>query len=354
MTILEINLATGWRGGERQTFYNMLGLRDAGVDVHLTCLKGSTLEENARKEGFTVTSCRSLPAAILYLLSIGKQFDFIHAQNSQILTYCLLTKFFHRAEIIFTRRVNFPQRGFFTKLKYQFTDKIIAVSPAVKETLRAFTGRNDIEVISDIVIHENETNVNRAKAEIAHLNINGQHIIGTVAALSDEKDPMTLLKGIQKLSQRRSDFNFLHFGSGEMEDEVAQKITELNLQHRYFLMGFAQHVEDFYSLFEVFVMTSKQEGLGSSVLDAFVNKVPVVATNAGGLRDLLSNERGIACEVGDSDEIARGIELLLEDKVKKEKYVNNAFDYVCKNHSMQHISAQYVTLMNKMHDAKHV
>src|SRR6185369_88190 len=117
-------------------------------------------------------------------------------------------------------------------------------------------------------------------------------------------DPLTLLKGIQKLSQRRSDFNFLHFGAGELEEEVAQRIKELHLQHRYFLMGFAHKVEDFYSLFDVFVMTSKQEGLGSSVLDAFIRKVPVVSTNAGGLKDLLANDRGIACEVGDSDGIA--------------------------------------------------
>lgn len=348
MTVLEINLATGWRGGERQTFYNMLGLRSTGVTVHLACRENSTLEVNSIKEGFTVTSFKSLLGAILFLVRMGRRFDFIHAQNSQILTYCLLTKLFHRTKIIFTRRVNFAQRGFFTKLKYRFTDKIVAISPAVKETLRAFTGRNDIEVISDIVVCDNGTDINRAKAEIAHLNISGQHIIGTVAALSREKDPMTLLHGIQKLSQKRNDFNFLHFGSGELEDEVAQKIKELNLQHRYFLMGFANRVEDFYSLFEVFVMTSRQEGLGSSVLDAFAHKVPVVSTNAGGLKDLLANERGIACEVGDSDEIAHGIEALLEDKAKKEKYVNNAFDYVCKNHSMRHISEQYVALMNTM------
>ncbi|HTH54539.1 MAG TPA: glycosyltransferase family 4 protein [Cyclobacteriaceae bacterium] len=348
MTVLEINLATGWRGGERQTFYNMLGLRDAGVIVHLACLRGSTLETNALKAGFAVTPCTSLLAAVFYLVRIGKQFDFIHAQNSQILTYCLLTKIFHRTKIIFTRRVNFPQRGFLTKLKYMLTDRIVAISQAVKDTLRVFTGRQDIEVISDIVVHENGPNPDRARTEIAHLNINGQHIIGTVAALSSEKDPMTLLKGIQKLAEKRSDFCFLHFGAGELEDDVIQKIEELHLQHRYFLMGFAQNVEDFYSLFEVFVMTSTQEGLGSSVLDAFVRKVPVVSTNAGGLKDLLANERGIACEVGDSDEIARGIETLLEDKAKKEKYVNNAFDYVCKNHSMQHISEQYVALMSAM------
>lgn len=352
MTVLEINLATGWRGGERQTFYNMLGLRNAGVSVHLACLKGSLLEANALREGFNVTSVKSLLVAIFYLIRIGGKFNFIHAQNSQILTYCLLTKFFHRTKIIFTRRVNFPQRGSFTKLKYRFTDKIVAISPAVKETLRTFTGRDDIEVISDIVFHKNGTDVARARTEIAHLNINGQHIIGTVAALSSEKDPMTLIKAIQRLSRARSDFKFLHFGAGELEEDVAKKIKELNLEHRYFLMGFAHHVEDFYPLFEVFVMTSKQEGLGSSVLDAFASKVPVVSTNAGGLKDLLANERGITCEVGNSEEIARGIQVLLEDKAKKEKYVNNAFDYVCKNHSIQYISDQYVALMNAMSQPK--
>jgi len=52
-----------------------------------------------------------------------------------------------------------------------------------------------------------------------------------------------------------------------------------------FLLGFADNVEDFFSLFDVFVMTSKEEGLGSSVTGFICEQSAGSATNAGGLKD---------------------------------------------------------------------
>ena len=116
-------------------------------------------------------------------------------------------------------------------------------------------------------------------------------------------------------------FIFLHFGDGNLKKAIINKIEEYNLQDTYFLMGFVPDMEDFFSIFEVFVMASKEEGLGSSVLDAFINKVPVVSTNAGGLKDLLQDERGIICEIGNSTSIAEGIDSLLKNSEKKYSFL---------------------------------
>jgi len=68
-----------------------------------------------------------------------------------------------------------------------------------------------------------------------------------IAALTKEKDPFTLIEAIKKLSETRSDFVVLHFGSGDLQKSVEEKIKECNLSH-YFLLGFADNVEDFFSL----------------------------------------------------------------------------------------------------------
>jgi glycosyltransferase involved in cell wall biosynthesis len=70
--------------------------------------------------------------------------------------------------------------------------------------------------------------------------------------------------------------------------------------------------------------------------------VPVVSTNAGGLKDLVKDERGISCEIGDSDSIAKGIDVLLLDESVIEIYVQKAFDYVCHYHSMEFVTDQYL------------
>src|SRR5258706_5364793 len=185
MKILELNFEKNWRGGERQTLYNMMGFRDASVEVHLVCRKDSPLEVMAAKAGFVVHPFGSTIGVNFFLLSNGWRYDFLHAQTSQILTYCVFTKFFHRTKIVFTRRVHFLQKGFFTAAKYRFTDKIIAISPSVKKTLEAFTGRKDIEVISDMVVKRNP-DVARAQERIERLKIDGRHVIASVSAFSKE------------------------------------------------------------------------------------------------------------------------------------------------------------------------
>ncbi len=345
--LLLLNFERGWRGGERQTVYSLQGFHNAGIATQLICRKDSPLEVAALKAGFIVNAFNSIFGVIIFLLTKGKKFDCIHAQTSHILTYCVFTKFLHGAKVVFTRRVNFKQKGFFTKLKYLFTDKIVVISEPIQQSVTAFCGRNDIEVISDIVI-KNEPNESMISNLTAKLPIHGRHIVGATSALTSEKDPFTMIEAIKKLSQKRDDFIFLHFGAGGLQESVQKKIAEEGLEHVYLLMGFEENMEAVFPIFEVFVVTSTQEGLGSSVLDAFMNKVPVVSTNAGGLKNLLSEERGIACELGDSNSIAAGIARLLDYDPKKEAYINNGFNYANRYHSMEFITDKYLILFQNL------
>jgi glycosyltransferase involved in cell wall biosynthesis len=343
--VLELNFEKGWRGGERQVIYCLQGFRNAGISSHLICRKSSPLELAAVKAGFTVDSFKSIFGVVYFLVTKGKNFSCLHAQTSHILTYCVFTKFFHRAKVIYTRRVNFNQKGYLTKLKYRFTDKIVAISEAIKISLESFCGRNDIEVISDIVVNSDSDQLLIAKM-VSNLPINNRRIIGTTSALTSEKDPFTMIEAIKKLAETRDDFVFLHFGSGDLLDDVRKKLVAYNLEKIYFLMGFEENMEALFSVFEVFVVSSIEEGLGSSVLDAFMKRIPVVSTNAGGLKNLLADERGIVVEVGASSSIAVGIDRMLDDDPKREMYISNGFNYANHYHSMVYITDKYINLLN--------
>ncbi len=347
MNILELNFERGWRGGERQTIYNIQGLAAAGISTHLVCRKGSALHKNACKLGLTVHAFQSKWGVLAFLLIQGKQYQVMHAQTSQILTYCVFTRLFHGASVVFTRRVNYKQKGFLTRLKYQYTSMLVAISQAIQQTLATFSGRKDIEVISDIVVPI-ATDHARIDGLRHQLNIGNKHIMGTTAALTYEKDPFTMLAAVKKLAANRKDFVFLHFGAGNLEEDLRQKIAAEGLQEHYLLMGFVTDVEAILPLLEIFVISSSQEGLGSSVLDAFIKKIPVVSTNAGGLANLLDNDRGIVCEVGNAAAIAAGIQQLLTNKVLAEAYTQKAFAYVQEYHSMDFITRKYITLFENI------
>lgn len=344
MKILELNFAKTWRGGERQTLYNAEGFIAAGHAVTLLCRRGSPLEKKSRTAGLTVFSFRHIPALVWFLICNGRKYDYLHAQTSHILTYCLLSRPFHRRKIIFTRRIDFVPHGRFTRFKYRQADYRVGISSAVQSIVETFCGL-PVSMISDIAVPA-PTDRNRA---VKWLQQNGipenVSIIATTAALVQHKDPLTLVNAISLLSARRSDFIFLHFGEGELRDEVASRIAGLKLEKVFRLCGFKEGIEDFFTIFNVFVMSSEEEGLGSSVLDAFLYKVPVVSTCAGGLADLIGEGRGISCPVHDAAALADGMEKLLDNKTEMQIQTEAAEAYVLEKHSSAFVTRGYLAML---------
>jgi glycosyltransferase involved in cell wall biosynthesis len=277
MILLELNFEKSWRGGEQQTLFNAKGFINQGFEVHLICRKNSPLEKKAIAENIIVHAFKSIWGVFFFLIISGKKFQVMHAQGSKILTYCILSKPFHKSKILFTRRINFVQSGYFTKLKYTLTDKIVAISSSVKNIVSTFTSRTDIVLISDIVV-EKTLNKQHVNDKLNHMHIGGKHIIGTIAALTFEKNPLSTIEAVKLLKEKRNDFIFLHFGEGVLMDKMKQLIETYQLSDTYILMGFEENVTDYFSKIEIFVMNSNNEGLCSSVLDSFLYKVPVIST----------------------------------------------------------------------------
>jgi glycosyltransferase involved in cell wall biosynthesis len=347
ISILEMNFERNWRGGERQTLYNMIGFKNAGFHVSLLCKKNSDLDIRAKNEGFETVGFNNIFSAFFFLVFKCRKYAVMHAQTSYILTYAVLSKMFHQAKIIFARRIFKIPAGIFTKWKYEKTDRIVAISPAVKKVMEDFTGKK-IFMISDIVI-EKELDKPRAKKLVEELNIRtGTFILGTTAALTKEKSPFVMIETIRLLRAKRKNIVFLHFGAGELETEMKKRIEEYDLTNVYHLIGFKENVEDFFSVMNVFVMSSELEGLGSSVLDAFIYKVPVVATDAGGLNELLQDGRGILCKKNSPELLASGVEQLLVNPKMIVDVTDKAFVYVKQFHSVEYITKQYIDLIEEI------
>jgi glycosyltransferase involved in cell wall biosynthesis len=347
MHILELNFERSWRGGERQTLYNMEGFRNAGVPVSLLCRKGYPLEERARAKGFHVISYSNIGGVVSYLAAHGGEYDVLHAQTSHILTWALATKPFHRTKVVFTRRVDLIPHGAMTRAKYRAADSITGISYAVKRTVEQFCGR-DVTVIPDIIEPISPDKDRAAQMVEKRTSVSGRHIIGTIAMMSEDKDPLTTVEAIRLLAATRNDFIFLHFGTGPLEATVQAKVREYGLQECYLMMGFDEQVQDYFSLFDVFTLTSVNEGMGSSVLDAFLYHVPVVTTDAGGLAELVGEGRGICCAKGDAAALAEGMNRMMDEPEVARTCADRAYDHVVQHHGSRHITEQYLDVMRKL------
>ena len=348
LRILQINTEKTWRGGERQTLLTMKGLLGAGIKVRLLCLENHPLAVKAAQESIPMIMVRNQKHALMYLVKHGSAFDLIHAQTGKALSLAVIAKSFHRRKVLYTRRVDFRPRGAVAKLKYRLTDQIVAISPAIKDILQAFMPSGDIEVIPSCIDTSREALPAKEKALEFKEKFRPRKIIGTIAAMVPHKDPLTMVRAVSELNRLSPvKFVFLHFGTGELEERVKAEVRRLGLEDKYLFMGFKEDVETFYPIFDVFVMSSQEEGLGSSVLEAFRYKVPVVSTRAGGLEKLVSG-RGLLCPVNDHVCLARNISRLLSSPEQFRQMVQKAHDYVLDRHSLERMTRDYIRVYERM------
>ncbi|MDP8208227.1 MAG: glycosyltransferase [Candidatus Electryonea clarkiae] len=345
LKVLEINTETTWRGGERQTLRQIQGFLSASINIEALCRSNSPLVQKLTPLDIILHEVKGIFGALSFLIKHGKSYDILHCQTARAQSFAVLTKPFHKCPIVYTRRVDFKPESIFARYKYSKTDKIIAISEAIREVLRDFDVE-DVEVIPSIA-QSQELNRKRIEEFSDQYELTGRKVIGTIAALVPHKDPLTMVNAIEALSKLRGDFIFLHFGAGPLLKEIESSITQKGLDDYYKTMGYYDNVEDFFQIFDCFVMSSQEEGLGSSVLDAFLYKVPVVSTDAGGLKELVT-DHGVVCPVKDYSCLAESIDKILNEQGSDQELVDKAYDDAIRDYSSEFLSIQYIDIFNSL------
>ena len=185
-------------------------------------------------------------------------------------------------------------------------------------------------------------------------NLNDKIIVAIIAALSPEKDHITFLKAANILLKRNKNFHFLIVGKGKEEENIRLFINEHNLASSVTLTGFRDDVPNVLSESNYFTMTSTEEGLGSSILEAFANKIPVVATDVGGIPEIvIHGESGLLAQKGDIEAIASHILALENNTDLKQTLIDNAYNIVKNKFNIEHCASQTAEIYwDIMHNQK--
>ena len=138
--------------------------------------------------------------------------------------------------------------------------------------------------------------------------------IGAVGRLSREKAFENLIAAVRDLVASGRDLQLVILGDGPERLALEKLVANWGLEERVLLPGYVRHARAYLALFRMFVLPSLTEGLPITLLEAMQAGVPIVATDVGGVREVLRGGRGgIIVEPANPRALREGVTKLLED-----------------------------------------
>jgi glycosyltransferase involved in cell wall biosynthesis len=135
-----------------------------------------------------------------------------------------------------------------------------------------------------------------------------EKVVINVAHLAGHKGQIYLVRSIPHVLSKIRNIRFFIIGKGELMDELKSAAADLGLKQELIFTGFRNDVAAFYQMADLYVMSSVQEGLGTAVLDALALAKPVVATETGGIPEIIQNGKtGRLVEPANPEALAEGI-----------------------------------------------
>ena len=325
MNIIHVDTQDTWRGGQRQALELIKRLNKHGIHNVLACKRSSEISRRAEQVGVDVVNFAFrgewdiVSAMKLRSYIRRKKIDIAHVHSSHAhgIAYLALYKPAH-CKLVVSRRVDFHVKGYLSrKFKYgPSVSRIIAVSDAIKRVLTEDgIDPQKIVTIRSGFVKEDITKNSTKKDLREKLNIKDASIVvATVAALAPHKAHYVLIKAAYKVLQKHPDTVFLLAGEGEMRPEIEKDIRNLGIEESIKLLGFVKDIETVYNTADIFAMSSSEEGLGSSLFDAMYFNLPVVATSAGGIPEIVKDGiNGFIVPVNDYISFADRLNYLIEN-----------------------------------------
>jgi len=335
--ILHLSTQPTWRGGEQQLYYLIRELRLRGFHQHTVCREGGALLTRLKQETLCpVTPIRSSILNPLTVACVHRAIQHcnptvVHAHDAKAHSLALLTSVVlrHKVPIVVSRCVNFAI-GQSALSRYKYRHRLIrgysCVSDAVRNTIQPYLGN---EVHLEVVycgIPQPAHAAKRSGLLRTQLGLSENiRLIGTASALDEAKDLTTFLSAAQHICSRQPNVHFVIMGEGPLRSSLEHYATSLGLGNNVSFVGFIHNVPELMPDLDVFMFTSRSEGLGTVVLESMAAGVPVASTCVGGIPEFIHHgHTGLLSEPGDAESIAGNVETILTNREVRTHLIDKA------------------------------
>ena len=247
----------------------------------------------------------------------------------------------------------FNSVGFYSSIM-QKADAVICVSNSIKEYIQKHynTPANKITVIPRGIDLElfNPKNIDNDFIENfkKEFDLKDKFIVSSVGRVTQLKDYETFIKAILIVKNEIPNVKALIVGGVRSDKEdylnsLKNLIKELNLEDNIIFTGSQSKIEQIYALSDVVISSSKKpESFGRAVAEAICMNKPVIATNHGGVKDIIiENKNGFFFEVGNDKELAKNI-------LKSRTLVFDGYSYISNTFSLENMVNKTIEVYKRL------
>ncbi len=338
-------------GAQKQLLSLIRGLNKEKFEPYLVTAQGGLLIDEAEMiPGLRLTRCKFLERPVhpakdllafffLFFFIKNNNIDMVHTHSSKagilgrwaarlagirVIVHTVHGWSFHD----YQHKIAYNLYLFLEKACAVFTSRIIVVSRSDKDKgLANAVGRREKYKLVRYAINTLEFG-NKAESSAARekLGLPGRGlVIGTVACLKEQKSPLDFIKLAAAVKKEFPDTRFILAGDGVLRAKARSLIKKLKLEGEVILAGWRNDIPLILSSLDVFVLTSRWEGLPIAALEAMAAGVPLVATDTGGIREIITNGKtGYLVKPGDIESMCNRVGELLRNAPQRNEFARLA------------------------------
>ena len=172
-------------------------------------------------------------------------------------------------------------------------------------------------------------------------------VIGNVAVFRFQKRLVEWLQVIKTIREKNINVYGIIVGAGPLEEEIKKEWKDLGLENVVFFPGLKTDVKPYFEAMDIFMMSSSFEGLPIALLEAMSMECAVVATDAGGIKEVIRKEQdGLTCKVEEWQKLSDLCQILIDDPDRLKKYKRAARERVVKSFSLTKMVDELEILYN--------
>lgn len=366
--LLYVTVSMDLGGTERQLYELAVGLDPERFSPHVCCLRGSgPFVEDLAKHNIPVTISRFAARGYSHIGKFARFCAQVH-ELSQLMRRIkpsivhgmlpmpcvaagLAAKLAGVPILVTSRRslCNY-KAGHFVRRQMEnmiclWADAVVANSKAVRADALHWEWLDP----GKICVIYNGVRFPAASAAVEWRELIGRHIEGPVVCLVANffpyKGHMEFIAAASIIAEKTPRVTFVLVGDGKLRPEIERKIAEGGMTKNIILLGTRTDVSEIMRLSDVVVLSSHEEGFPNVVLEAMAVGRPVVATDVGGVPEMLENGKtGLLVPPRDPAKLAEGIMRMLGDRREAEAMGRRGREQVIELFTVEQMVRSYETL----------